>query len=70
MDSGRQVLTIDNVPVTTTTTTTEMTTQEVDYDEVTVRGNVSVKTSSADRVPAHTAASVLVILLAIACLVN
>ena len=71
MDSGRQVLTIDNVPVTTTTT--EMTTQEVeydDYDEVTVQGNVSVKTSSADRVPTHTAASVLVILLAIACLVN
>ena len=68
MESGRKVLTIDNVPVTTTTT--EMTTQEADYDEVTVRGNVSVKTSSADRVPAHTAARVLVILSAIACLVN
>jgi len=59
-----------NQTVTTTTTTTEMTTQEADYDEVTVQGNVSVKTSSADRVSAHTAASVLVILLAIACLVN
>ena len=68
MDCWWQVLTNDYVPVTTTTT--EMTTQEVEYDEVTVRGNVSVKTSSADRVPAHTAASVLVILLAIACLVN
>lgn len=54
----------------TTTTSTEMTTQEVDYDEVTVQGNVSVKTSSADRVPAHTTASALIILLAIACLVN
>ena len=65
-----EVMIDDNVPVTTTTTTTEMTTQEADYDEVTVQGNVSVKTSSADRVPAHTAASALIILLAIACLVN
>ena len=69
MDCWRQVLTIDHILVTTTTTT-EMTTQEADYDEVTVQGNVSVKTSSADRVPTHTTASVLIVLLAIACLVN